>query len=165
MPIEIGDVVELVAQVELDSIVVHEERGRRLHWTEDELQDRKFPLTVSSMGIGVEEMLYRFRFRTRFTDESGEYVADFEAVYGVPEAVDVSQEILSEFATRVAFMTVYPFLRASIFATASRLGLPIPVLGLVRQGEFEVGQPMSPEQVHEEFKDNRSESIPRDSDG
>lgn len=157
---KIDDVHELVAITELETIVVHEERARRLRWTESELTDKSFPETTSSLGIGRDETKFRYRFRTRFTDENGEYVADFEATYVVADPIEVAEAILQEFAGRVAFMAVYPFIRASIFGSASRLGLPIPVLGLVRQGEFEAGEPMTPDQVQEEFMDNRSETAP-----
>jgi hypothetical protein len=157
VPLKINDIHELVAAVQLGNILVHEERARRLHWSEDELLNLNFPLAENSMGISENGLERRFRFRSRFTDASGEYVADFEAIYSLPELADVAQPILTEFAERVAFMAIYPFLRASIFASASRLGLPIPVLGIVRQGEFSSGDQMTAEQVKSEFGDNRSE--------
>lgn len=159
MTLEIADIHGLVAAVELDNIIVHEERARRVSWTEEELANVQLPMTTSSMGLAPDDRTFRFRFRLRLTDQNAEYVSDVEAIYALPEVVDVATDILSEFAGRVAFMAVYPFLRASIFGSAARLGQEIPVLGIVRQGEFESSGPMSPEQVDEEFRDNRSEMM------
>lgn len=55
----------------------------------------------------------------------------------IPEAINV------EFAERVAFMAIYPFIREHVFGIATRLKHPAPVLGLVRQGGFKLtaGEP------------------------
>jgi hypothetical protein len=160
MALQVGDIHEFVTVVELVNVFVHEERARRLHWTDEELSSLEFPTATNSLGVAVNELERRFRFRSRYTDQNGEYVADFEAIYVLPEVVDVHQDILNEFAERVAFMTIYPYLRASIYASAARLGLPIPVLGIVRQGEFESGNVMTADQIQQEFQDNRSETLP-----
>jgi hypothetical protein len=153
------DVYALVADVELDDIVAHEERGRRLYWTEEELEAKKLPETINSFGFLAVGNTLRFRFRSVFTDENAEYVADFEAVYGVPGEAEVSEAVTQEFASRVAFMAIYPYLRASVYGSAARLGQPIPVLGIVKQGQFSGDEKMTEEEVKAAFHDNKSERL------
>jgi hypothetical protein len=38
----------------------------------------------------------------------------------------------------VAFVVVFPFLRQGTFSTATHLGQPAPVLGLMKRGEFRI---------------------------
>jgi hypothetical protein len=157
--LHVSDVHDFVKEVELDTLFMHEERGRRLRWTDDELLEIVLPVTSSSLAVSRDEARHRFRFRTTFTDQSAEYVADCEVVYILSEDVDVAESVSMEFAERVAFMAVYPYLRASISSSAARLGLPIPLLGIVRQGEFQSGEKMTQEQVQQEFIDDRSETL------
>lgn len=150
------DIHVLLAASELDDIVVHEERARRILWkqsTED------LPEPSLSLGMNLGKNRLRFRFRMVMVDESAEYVADFEAVYSVADQdeITVTEEIQSEFSQRVAFMAVYPFLRASIFGSASRLGTPRPVLPMVRQGDMGPGERLTEDEVRAAFFDNRSE--------
>ena len=154
-----ADVAEFVANVDLEDIYCLEERGRRLVWTDGQVEGRKFPETTNSMGIVNGDNQFRFRFRTLFTDRAAEYVGDWEALFVLPEPAEVSDELLREFATKVAFFSVYPYIRASIYGSASRLNLPIPVMGIVRQGGFELGDIMTPEEVRAAFEDQSSERV------
>ncbi|CAD6005275.1 hypothetical protein [Agreia sp. COWG] len=157
-PRSVTDIVEFVNLVELDNVIVHEERSRRVLWTDEEKENLEFPFTNNSLGMMVEEnTTYRFRFRAVFTDEPAEYAADIEIVYVTQEPVSTEETLRREFASRVAFMAIYPFIRASVYGSATRLGLPAPVMSIIRQGEFELGEVMSEEQVQEAFGDVRSE--------
>lgn len=160
---KIADILDLVAVIELENILVNEERARRLSWSDEELASREFPISTNSLGISGDKDRLRFRFRALFTDADGEYTADLEAIYVLTEPMEVEQPVLHEFASRVAFMAVYPFLRSSIFGSATRLGLPVPVLGIVRQGDMQPGDQMSEEQVAAAFQDDRSETVTSDS--
>jgi hypothetical protein len=92
-----------------------------------------------------------------FTDERAEFVTDAEIIYTAEEDINVTDAVQREFAERVAFMAVYPFIRASIHGSATRLNVPAPVLGMVRQGEFSLGDQMDEETVEATFGDTRSE--------
>lgn len=153
----VQDIHDLVEIVSLDNVVANEERARRIKWTPDELEDREFPEYTNSFGYAAVGGTMHFRFRAVFSDKEGEYIADYTVVYSVPGEADFPTELTGEFAERVAFMAVYPYLRASIFGSATRLGLPVPVLGIVKQGDFGAGETMSEEEVREAFLDNRSE--------
>ena len=104
-------------------------------------------------GFGIA-----FRFRIVFDDRIGnEFVADVQARYQLPELCEISKEVKAEFAQEVAFYAVYPYLRASIQMTASRMGAPTPVLGIVRRGEFKLGDEMPDEQAMADFQDRTPE--------
>jgi hypothetical protein len=154
-----ADVAEFVANVDLEDIYCLEERARLILWTDEQLEGRTLPENSNAMGISRGDNQFRFRFRTVFTDRTAEYVADWEAFFALPEPAEVSDELLREFAQRVGFFSVYPYIRASIYGCASRLNQPIPVLGIVRQGEFELGDIMSTEEAHEAFEDRTSERV------
>lgn len=156
-PREIVDIHELLTLVDIADLIFHEERGRRIVRTDEDLASLELPMTVNSLGTRAESTMIRFRFRTVFSDVVAEYVADAEIVYESSEEVTVGEELQREFAERVAFMALYPFLRASVNGSAMRLGLPAPLLGIVRQGEFEFGDKMSEQEVVEAFGDIRSE--------
>lgn len=152
------DIHEFLEAADLEDIVVHEERARRIVWQES-VDAGELPEPKVSLGISVSGNVLRYRFRMVLADDQAEYTADFESAYAVGGVTEVaiSDELQQEFARRVAFMAVYPFLRASIFGGASRLGTPRPVLGLVRQGDFEAGDALTSAEVRTTFLDNRSE--------
>lgn len=154
----ITDIHDFVAAVSLDTIVIHEERARLIQWSEEELEAQELPTNSSSMAIGTQPARFRYRFRTRHTDEFAEYIADVEAIYSTEEETELDAAVSADFAGRVAFMAAYPFIRASIYNSAARLGQSIPVLGIVRQGEFESGNEMTLEETRAEFLDTRSEA-------
>ena len=153
------DAAGLVQDAALEDVYCNEERGRRVQWSEQDLKDRSLPEISSSMGIVTDGNAVHFRFRTIYSDVSAEYVADWAAAFTLPDESEVNNSVLQEFAEKVAFFSVYPFTRASIYGSAARLNQPIPVLGLVRQGQFERGVELSPEQAHALFADNRSELL------
>ncbi|MFD2340749.1 hypothetical protein FGG90_10475 [Clavibacter tessellarius] len=163
-----SDVVELVNLVELDDMYVYEERGRRIARDSNEFDDtdseaapsgESKPRIRNLMGVtelsGPDHYGIAFRFRIVFDDRAGnEFIADVQARYGLPHNCQISDDIKSEFAQEVAFYAVYPYLRASLQMTASRMGVPAPVLAIVRRGEFELGEQMSDDQTRLEFHDN-----------
>ncbi|MGD8168545.1 hypothetical protein ACEXOS_015090 [Herbiconiux sp. P16] len=150
------EIVAFLDAADLTDITVYEERARRIMRSED---DGQVPGPSVAMAVNVSENEVRYRFRMVLADDTSEYVADIETLYVVPEAdvVEVTVELQQEFAQRVAYMAAYPFLRASIFGGASRLGTARPVLGLARQDEFEPGEKMTQDEIAATFFDNRSE--------
>lgn len=157
---EVQDVRELLDLAEIDNVVVHEERARRITWADDQL-DQQFPLRNDSFGFFYEDQEMHFRFRSVFADRQAEYVADVEVVYRTEDMLVFDDTIHREFAERVAFMAVYPFIRASVFASAGRLNLPAPILGMVRQGEFSLGERLTEDQALTAFGDVSSEFAER----
>lgn len=152
--------------IELTDIVVYEERGRRIRWDDSareqqSLEQIELPSYDNSLGIEQANDGVEYRFRVVFTDENAEYVSDIAARYAIPTDRRIGGTLQLEFAKRVAFMTVYPFIRASVFSSAARLGQPAPVMGIVRQGDFEAGEQMTEDAVREAFYDDASERVSR----
>lgn len=151
------DINDLVAAVQVDDIVVHEERARRIVWPD--VEDFELPEPSLALGFRKDGNSLRYRFRVVVAAEQAEYVADFEGVYSVPDVDEVllDQSLIQEFAGRVALMAVYPFIRVSIFAGAGRLGLDRPVMSIIKQGDFQPGATMSEDDVRATFGDTQSE--------
>lgn len=162
----VEDVIELVNIVSLDDIYVYEERGRRIieTATDQDPSDASDPtitnvLNVSDMVANDGSYALGFRFRLVFDDRIGnEFVADVQARYGLPGKCEVSADIRTEFAERVAFFAVYPYLRASIQMSASRMSAPAPVLAIVRNGEFKLGEQLPQEVGRAQFNDTAPEN-------
>ena len=155
----ISDIHDLVAHVDIVDFVVHEERARRVEWPGGE--EPAEPRSTIRLAIRREVNRIGYRFRLTLADAAAEYVSDIEAIYEVegedeePPSVDI--DVIKEFAERVAFMTVYPYLRTSIFGAAGRIGRAAPVMGIVRQGQFQAGVEMEIDEVEREFHDTTSE--------
>ena len=161
----VDDVVELVRLVELVDVYLYEERGRRVDATggpDDEPLVRSFASIGSREDEDEGDFGIAFRFRLVFDDRLGnEFVSDFQARYTLPAPCDITQEVRAEFAERVAFFAVYPYLRASIQMSAGRMGVPAPVLEMVRAGEFTLGDTMTDDEVESQFRDRAPEDASR----
>lgn len=80
-----------------------------------------------------------FRFKFTLKNNLAEMSVDLGVVFSNEIPVDVDQETQLEFASKVALMVAYPYVRNSLWSSAARLGLPRPLLGLIRpdQVKFE----------------------------
>jgi hypothetical protein len=158
----IDDIHELLPVIELEDVIVREERARRVKPIADDTEDGSEIRTTNALGIidleSDEALGVAFRYRTVFNDGHGaEFVADMEARYRFLEPRTVSDAVKQEFATRVAFMTVYPYLRSSIQGSATRLGVKAPVLGMVRQGDMTISGTLSQDEEDDMFRDDSPE--------
>ena len=123
----------LLPVLELNRVTPYEVAGRRVSAPEV----TEITSSMESMIGGEEGKSFVFRVRQRVKTSEAEIAADFEAEYRFSEpGGQISEEAQLEFAEKVAFMTLVPYLRESVHATAMRLGVRPPLLGMVRQGEF-----------------------------
>ena len=127
---------ELLEIAELTGIRTFEIRGQML--------DREAPhgdldVATPDVAIRVAETAIETRMRLQITTEAAELVADMSAEYTLSEPVRLTRQVVEEFVERVGVMAVYPFVRESIFSTASRLGIDAPILGLLHAGSFQIG--------------------------
>lgn len=150
------ELIELIQFIELVDIIVHEERARKIIHEATNQQLTTEPLIETRLGIRNEVQQFGVRFRLLFTGQNEEYVADFEAIYSIDEKVqsELSETLLLEFSEEVGYLAIYPYLRASIFGSASRLGMPRPVLGIARRGDFQASEQMNESQAKATFFDN-----------
>jgi hypothetical protein len=153
----VSDIEQLLPLIELTDVVFHEERSRRIVWADDNPKLEDLPNYSNALGVMHGDEALTFRFRMVYTDRDAEYAVDISTVYTLTEPIVCATEILREFSERVAFMAAYPFLRSSIYGSAARLGQPIPVLGLIRAGEFEISPPEDDEDIAAAFRDTASE--------
>ena len=131
---------DVVAHAELTEIRVNEVAGRRLSAdAEGSEPANDLQVNISGNGGGCE-------IRARFVLVTGEaeLVADISALYTFEEELFLPMEVAAEFVERVGIMAVYPFIREQVFASATRLGVAAPVLGMLRAGQFTVNAHADP---------------------
>lgn len=137
--------------MQLRDVQCVEDSARRVAWTDDAGADRQLPESVNAIGMTPGEGGLHYRLRQRFTDVAAEYVADWVAVVGYEDELEFDEAVLREYGERVAFFTLFPFVRSTIYGAASRLNQPVPVLGFVRQGELDGGEDLTAEEAHAAF--------------
>lgn len=128
---------DLLQISELTSVLTHEVRGRR---APDAAAVEAYGESVPEVGARYGDTYLETRMRLQVEGEGVLILADMSAVYTHSEEVDLEMDALREFVERVGIMSVYPFVRESIFTTAARLGVSPPVLGLIRPGTFRLGE-------------------------
>lgn len=136
----IEDIRELLDLVELVDMRVYAAEGRRKDSSGAEDHDQSGDIELNFMERHTAEVLEN-RFRITVENKEAIYSADIGAIYSLQEPVTPLPALIAEFAERVGFMAVFPYLRESISTSASRLGLPMPVLGIVRPGDFQIPTP------------------------
>lgn len=132
---EIQSIEELVAEVELIGIQTFEIGGK--------LRDAPVdPEDVNVFGVHTamqnDDLHLSTRFKLEFRGAAADIVVDAAAHYKFTVPTTYSRPLAIEFAERVGFMTVYPFLREAVFTTAARMELETPILGLMKAGQFTV---------------------------
>lgn len=128
-------VEDLLGVVDLQGVEVYEIRGRGVERTEGETAEDGYTIKAAVMASDSD---VKTRFMLTFKASGGEYFVDLAMRYGYTSVFEggVPQEIAVEFTERVGVMAAFPFLREQIHGIATRLGHPVPVLGLIRQGQF-----------------------------
>lgn len=134
----VADAAEMLPLAELTEIKVYEIGGRRLD-DADNVPEREPAESMSVHARGTDTWL-ETRLRLDVHTAEADLLADAGAVFSFNEPLDVPEAVVGEFVEKVGVMAVYPFLREQIFTTASRLGVPAPVLGLLRAGGFTIDQ-------------------------
>lgn len=129
----ITDVAELVGEVELTRVVTYAVIGTRHEEGVEVAEAQDLRVAVRDAERGFET-----RFRLSQTTPEAELVADVGAFFTLDSALKASPEAMREFVERVGIMTTFPYLRESLSTTATRLGVPVPILALLRQGQVTV---------------------------
>src|SRR5665648_845067 len=135
----VADIHELLALAELVGVRHYEVAGRRSLEAEDRPESIEAAEQDAVLSVRRHEDELEIRFRMVVVTPDADLVADVSVVYALLSHFDVSRPLTEEFVERVAVMAAFPFLRGSIFTTATRLGATAPVLGLLRAGQFRVG--------------------------
>ncbi|MGY3567975.1 hypothetical protein [Sinomonas sp. RB5] len=123
---------EVVQGVELTKITTYEIHGI-LRQPDDGLSESQDMQAAFRFGDGHAEV----RLRMSLVTPDASLLADIAAGYdceGTFEGTD--GEVVGDFVTKIGSMNVIPYLREALTTTASRLGVPAPILGLIRYGEL-----------------------------
>ena len=123
---------DLLPVLELTGVTAFEIAGRRL----DSQESTETQSSMESM-LGDDDGALALRVRQHVKTGQAEILADYGVEYRITDpSASVSGKARVEFAEKVAFMTLVPYLRESVHTTAARLGVKVPMLGIVRQGDF-----------------------------
>lgn len=126
----IAEVGELLALADLTGITTYAISGER-H------SDGAVHEPQQEMLVAVREEQLGFETRIQLTQTTPEakLVADIGATYTLERPVTLAPGIMNEFVERVGVMAIFPYLREAVSTTATRIGVPAPIYGLMRQGQ------------------------------
>jgi hypothetical protein len=141
MPARPADAAELLRYTELSEVRTYELRGRRV--TAGTASE-----PTPDIAVKVSETSLETRMRLEVTTESAVLFSDMAVVYSLSEPLELAQDVVREFVERVGIMAVFPFVRESVFATAARLTVTPPVLGLLRAGSLSTGTMVEAQPSH-----------------
>ena len=134
----VTSVVDLLHAAELTGIRTYKVLGVRVEDDEERPVEPQQDLQVMVRGDanGTETRVVMV-LKTAQAD----LTAEVGALYRYDEPLAFTPEIMAEFIEKVSMMAVFPFLRESIFTTATRLGIDAPVIGLLRAGDLQLSAP------------------------
>ena len=134
------DIHEFVGNVELTGIRFLDISGRA---KSDPDEDQ----TRSDVDISVQEShgpsYLQVRFRVAVENHQATYGVELALQYETEVEYEHDRAVLEDFIERVAIMSAFPYIREAVSTTAAKLELDVPILGILRQGEFKLGQAAS----------------------
>ncbi|GAA2540754.1 hypothetical protein GCM10009860_21940 [Microbacterium mitrae] len=137
----IDSTAELVEHVSLSQIRVYETGSRAKSYDDLEASAVNFNLGYAERTEGRElEDRFRFVVETPSTD----YLFELGAIYTLDLDAEIPQDVRIDFAERVGFMALFPYLREYLTSSAARLNRPGPLLDFVRPGDMKITE-SSPE--------------------
>lgn len=134
-PRKLETIHELVEVAELSGVRFEELSSRRPEKDRERPEDTPVGMEVRHHQ-GPESLVVRFRMTV--THPQADYVAEVGTYFTLSEPVEFSTDIVVEFIERVAVMAAYPFLREAIATMAARLEVDVPMLGLLKAGQFQL---------------------------
>ena len=149
-PRVIEDVVELVQVLDLRGIQFVEFSAKRVDAAPEapEAPEAAEGLEADGREIGLAVAINKStptafgqRFQMSIVDTQARYVFTVQSDYVSEEPIEFSEPVGREFIERVAIMAVYPFFREAVISAAGRLDVDVPVLGLLRSGQFKLPDP------------------------
>lgn len=133
-----ADARELLDFINLTDVRYYEVSARRVDDPEDR-PDEPQP-TMELMEHHDDQKLIA-RFRMTVATRAADLKADLAVHYAISEPLHLTPPVVAEFLEKVAVMAAYPYLRESIATSAVRLGIDVPTLGLMKQGDLQVELP------------------------
>jgi hypothetical protein len=77
-------------------------------------------------------------FRATVETGNARLVAAYAVQYSREDDKEIPDDVRVEFVERVAIMAVLPYVREAIHGLGARLRVPVPLLPILRQGEFKL---------------------------
>lgn len=144
-PRRIDDILEFMEVVSLVGMRSFEHSALSIESTDvpkttDPVEENPAEVSITYAHF-INETEFHTRFKLTFTEPGVVYSADIAGIYQMSEPIALAQEVQNEFAERVGIMAVFPFLRESVSTSAARMGLAVPLLGLMRPGDFRIEPP------------------------
>lgn len=140
---EVFDARALLETVELVGVTVYELRAKRIDASAGERTPTPEPQWGFMERHSDSQLEYRFQMALQATD--AEFFTEIGLVYEFNEPVMPTASAVLDFVEKVAIMAAFPFFRESVFTSATRLGVRVPVMGLLKQGAFKIDRPVAPE--------------------
>lgn len=134
------DIIQLVGAVELKGVEclqlsaerrADEESGIAPLVMEDQETELTFDVHPVQWGRLIEVW-----FRASVETANAGLVAAYAVLYERGDDDEVPEAVQIEFVERVAVMAVLPYIREAIHGLGARLRVPVPLLPILRQGEF-----------------------------
>lgn len=138
---ELDDIHEALQIYDLTDVKYYRISGHRVEHDETKTEDQASGQAEFQSLTRQEPGRLEARFRATMRGTQCHLVVDLGLFYTSDEPVKMSRDTMREFLSNVAFMAAYPYMRESLFTSATRLGVDPPLLGLVRLGEFEFDIP------------------------
>jgi hypothetical protein len=132
---ELQTIADLVSALELSGVHYVEISARRV-WDRDADTEAAFEMAVQTR---VDPTTFAQRFRLAMGHLVADYIVEVETIYTATSPITFKEEAGHEFIERVAVMAAYPFIREAVATSAARLEVEVPVLGLLRAGQFKLG--------------------------
>lgn len=135
----ISSIEELIQTVELADVTIFEESFRRTQEPFEQISG-DVQLINSELSLHETENSISYKFRLKYEGNGMEAIVDIGSAYISKKEFKVDREVALEFASKVAFMIIYPYVRSSIWSGAARLRLPAPLLGLIQPGALQINE-------------------------
>jgi hypothetical protein len=131
----VASIEDLVSLISLKEIRFYEVGSRTKALGNGSGETPKVSLGYSERSEN-EELEDRFRFV--FETDVADYLVELSAIYDLKEPRTVPQAIRVDFAERIGFMAVFPFVREALVNGAARLGKTGPLLDFMRPGDLKI---------------------------
>lgn len=136
------DIFELVQSTQLkDVLCVLAEAGRVVEGEglpEPQGGDASAKIDVNAVQWGSRIEVW---FMASIDTPDAHLAAAYATIYERDSDEEIPEPVQREFIERVAVMAAIPYLRETTQSLAARLRVPVPVLPVLRQGEFKLGSP------------------------
>jgi hypothetical protein len=129
----IGSAKDLLDLAELSDIVYYAVSATRRDEAGPEGTSHEFAIFVLHDGARIE-----VRCRAVVDTSDAQYVVDASSRFELKHPVEITDDAKQEFVEKVGLMAVYPYIRETVAASAAKLRLAQPLVGLLQAGNVSI---------------------------